>query len=162
MRTCTLGGILKMMCCYPPRRGVLQLEKRMPLCSLQLPPLQLPPGCSAAVSEVCASKAKAVHGRGRALLSLALAPLIVWPYAPDRPATSSQAQQSWKSCCICTFAVTLANFSTFEVKSDVGFDHMHKHGPGDDTDRLPSLQRHVWRAVGVLQPRRCNQLGYMF
>ncbi|CAE7943964.1 nhaA [Symbiodinium sp. KB8] len=37
------------------------------------------------------------------------------------------------------------------VKSDVGFDHMHKHGPGDDTEELPSLQKHVWRAVGVLQ-----------
>ena len=39
-----------------------------------------------------------------------------------------------------------------QVKSDVGFDHMHKHGPGDDTEELPSLQKHVWRAVGVLQP----------
>ena len=38
-----------------------------------------------------------------------------------------------------------------QVKSDVGFDHMHKHGPGDDTDELPSLQKHLWRAVGVLQ-----------
>ena len=37
------------------------------------------------------------------------------------------------------------------MKSDVGFDHMHKHGPGDDTEELPSLQKHVWRAVGVLQ-----------
>jgi len=37
------------------------------------------------------------------------------------------------------------------VKSDVGFDHMHHHGPGDDTDELPFMQKYVWRVVGVMQ-----------
>ena len=39
-----------------------------------------------------------------------------------------------------------------QVKSDVGFDHMHNHGPADDLKSDMAVSgRCLWRAVAVAQ-----------
>ena len=46
-----------------------------------------------------------------------------------------------------------ATVANHEVKSDIGFDHMHNHGPADDLRSNVAIGvRRTWRAVAWAQP----------